>query len=227
MQDDFNGAALRREPNDMGRELLAELNKSPAECDREKCLRLIRSGAYLEEASTDPSNSSELPLGIALRQGYDDVAKALIEAGADLNNRDESGNNALMIAAVYGRKDLAAIIIARGVNLDEINGAGHTALIWAGYWGKAEIAAMLVREGAKTDIRDQYGHTALEWTVVNDNFTTAEAGEVIKAAIEERSRFEDWRDQGMPLKEKVTVSRPLTLKLRKPLATFSHEFLRQ
>lgn len=214
MQGDFNTAAAPKTPNDLGRELLAELNKSPNDCDREKCLRLIKGGAYLEEASTDDSNSGELPLGIALRLGFDDVAQALIDAGADLDNRDESGNTALMDAAVYGRTAMAAAIIAKGVNLNEVNTSGYTALIWAGYWGKADIARMLIQHGAKTDVEDHQGYTALKWTELNKSFSNPETGVAIKTTIEERIRFEDWRDQGMPLEKPVTVKHPLTLKLR-------------
>lgn len=215
MQDDFNTAAPPKTPNEAGRELLAELNKSPADCDRAKCLRLIRSGAYLEEASKEDNNSGELPLGIALREGYDDVAQTLIDAGADLNNRDDSGNTALMHAAVYGRTDMAAAIIAKGVNLDEVNTSGYTAFIWAGYWGKGDIALMLIRAGAKTDVRDHQNHTALDWTELNTNFSSPETGAAIKTGLEERARFEHWRDEeGMPLEKPVTISRPLTLKMR-------------
>ncbi|MEZ0226739.1 MAG: ankyrin repeat domain-containing protein [Alphaproteobacteria bacterium] len=212
MQDNFNKAA--QNPEEMGRELLAELNKSPQECDREKCLRLIRAGACLEEASTDPSNAGELPLHIALREGYDDIAMAMIEAGAKPDSRDDSGNTPLMCAAVYGRTALAEALIGRGVKLEETNSSGYTALIWAGYWGKKDVADLLIMNGAKTDARDHLGHTAHDWTVLNTSFSTPETGEAINGAIVKREDFEDWRAEGMPLKTPVTVSRPLTLKTR-------------
>lgn len=210
MQDDFNSAA--RSPEDMGRELVAEIAGVGIKesCDIAKCLRLINNGARLdclEETTGEP------PLQAAVRLGYDGLTQALIEAGAPLEAKDDSGNTPLMTAAVYGRADLAETLIRSGANLDETNKAGYTALIWAAYWGKADVAMLLIREGAKADITDNDGHTALEWTKLNQSFSNPETGEAIIEALEERRRYENWRDEGMPLKAEIKIHRPLTLKL--------------
>lgn len=215
MQDDFNSAA--RSPEDMGRELVAEIAGVgiTESCDIAKCLRLINNGARLdclEETTGEP------PLQAAVRLGYDDLTRALVEAGAPLEAKDDSGNTPLMTAAVYGRANLAETLIRSGAKLDETNSAGYTALIWAAYWGKADVAMLLIREGARTDITDNDGHTALDWTKLNESFSNPETRDAINVGTQDRAYFEEWRDQGMPLKAEMKVHRPLTLKL--PTASF-------
>jgi uncharacterized protein len=57
------------------------------------------------------------PLHFAVRQGYTDVAMALLDGGVDVN-QIKAGDNAspLLIATVNGHFDLAAKLLARGAN---------------------------------------------------------------------------------------------------------------
>jgi ankyrin repeat protein len=52
----------------------------------------------------------------------------LINAGADLNIVDNSGNSALMTAAKKEKYEIAEILIKSGANLNIQNNAGQTAL---------------------------------------------------------------------------------------------------
>lgn len=62
----------------------------------------------------DPSRNNHRPLNMALRDGYDQVARMLIEAGADVNYVDRSGLDPIHIAINHGRYQLANLLIRKG-----------------------------------------------------------------------------------------------------------------
>ncbi|HEY7289306.1 MAG TPA: ankyrin repeat domain-containing protein [Vicinamibacterales bacterium] len=66
------------------------------------------------------------PMLLAARQGYSDVATALLDAGVDVNQRSAGdGTTALLIATINGQFDLAKMLLDRGAdpNLAPENGA--------------------------------------------------------------------------------------------------------
>jgi ankyrin repeat protein len=67
------------------------------------------------------------PLLYAVRQGYVDIASALLDAGAPVNQRKGGDNaSALLVATVNGQFDLASLLLDRGAdpNLVAENGVG-------------------------------------------------------------------------------------------------------
>jgi ankyrin repeat protein len=67
------------------------------------------------------------PFLYAVRQGYTDVARALLDAGVAVNQRKGGDNaTALLVAAVNGQFDLASMLLERGAdpNLTAENGVG-------------------------------------------------------------------------------------------------------
>ena len=67
------------------------------------------------------------PLLYAARQGHADVARALLDAGVDVNQRKGGDNaSALLVATVNGQFDLATLLLDRGANPNLIaeNGVG-------------------------------------------------------------------------------------------------------
>jgi uncharacterized protein len=57
------------------------------------------------------------PLLYAVRQGHAEVARALLDAGVDVNQRKGGDNaSALLVATVNGQFDLAAMLLERGAN---------------------------------------------------------------------------------------------------------------
>ena len=64
----------------------------------------------------------------AARQGAMDAARALADAGADLNVQDPDGTPALTIAVVNGHHDVARLLLERGANPNVADVAGMTPL---------------------------------------------------------------------------------------------------
>ena len=85
----------------------------------------IAAGSDLDER--DPSGGSS-PLITAAVFGQTEVATALIEAGADLDFRNNEGSTPLHSAAFFCRTEIVEILLANGADKSLRNNAGATAL---------------------------------------------------------------------------------------------------
>lgn len=91
---------------------------------------------YPAQKPADPSNyvSSSVPAGqwtalmYAARQGAADAAKALVDAGANINVQDPEGYTPLLQSIVNGHFDLAAVLVERGANPNLADSSGMAAL---------------------------------------------------------------------------------------------------
>jgi ankyrin repeat protein len=93
------------------------------------------------------------------------LAKALIDAGADVNATDENGRAALhWMAEDLADADLAKLCIEKGAKVDQLDTEEYTQispLHRAVVRPKLDFAQALVDGGATIDVRDYEGHTPL------------------------------------------------------------------
>lgn len=140
--------------------------------ESEKVFDAIKS--FVEEGNDFANSSFGGPLLCeALSDSYIEVAKYLVEHGANVDQIDHrSGNTALMLALELYDKSVFYLIAEKGIagKKDgvpipcDINGKGNrdvTALMKASQLGLEEIVRYLVSRGAKLDEKDQYGWSAL------------------------------------------------------------------
>ncbi|KAF0685182.1 Aste57867_22884 [Aphanomyces stellatus] len=83
----------------------------------------------------------------------------------DVNDKDQHGNTALMIAArgeLTLSKDYVEILLLRDADIDATNNDGITALMIAALAGCVEIVIKLLKQMAEIDIEDNNGQTCLE-----------------------------------------------------------------
>ena len=94
------------------------------------------------------------------------IALAL-EAGADVDLKEEDGYTVLMLAAQNGHTEVVQLLLDNGsdVNLKEED--GYTALIWAALKGHAEVVQLLLDNRAEVDLKKKHGSTALMWAAQN------------------------------------------------------------
>ena len=101
----------------------------------------------------------------AARHGDTATVITLLDAGTDVDSRDNGRWTPLVWAAAYLHEDTARVLIQRGADLEAIGRAGKnsgTALMWAAKKAGARAVGTLLRDaGAKVDGTDQYGRTAL------------------------------------------------------------------
>jgi ankyrin repeat protein len=81
--------------------------------------------------------------------GLAEMARLLIDNGADVNVRNEEGYTPLHWAAGEGQKELVVILIIHGADVNAHNKRGWTPLRWAEAQSQKEIARILVAAGGR------------------------------------------------------------------------------
>ena len=98
---------------------------------------------------------------VATYNGHPEVAKYLIEKGADVNHADKNGATALLGAAQEGHPEVAKYLIEKGADVNHADKDGDTALKFAAKEGHLEIAKYLIEKGADVNHIGKNGTTAL------------------------------------------------------------------
>ena len=97
--------------------------------------------------------------------GDTSVIERMLERGANINDVDNYGNSALMIASGNNNAYIVEILLNNGANLDITNTSGKTALMLAIESGSHKIAKMLLDRGADVDAINDTKKTALNWSI--------------------------------------------------------------
>jgi ankyrin repeat protein len=137
------------------------------------------------------------PLHAAVARGWDDLAAVLIDAGADVNRRDERDNTPLSTAVFGAHPDLVELLVKGGADLQAAV-SGYTPLMLAAQGGDTEMLRLLVRLGAKVDLPAKGEHGGRNALLV-----AADAGrlEVVQALVELKANVDFRGPQGVtPLK---------------------------
>jgi ankyrin repeat protein len=113
---------------------------------------VIAQGA--ETPVTDVAVLSEKLLGLAY-DGQTEMAKLLVERGADINARNKGGNTPLMLASMHGDVELVTYLIDKGADINAISNGGWTALFAAAQGGHVEIARVLLENGIDITVKDR------------------------------------------------------------------------
>jgi ankyrin repeat protein len=87
-----------------------------------------------------------------------EVAKLLIENGADLAKRDEKGSTALHMACEEGEVDVVQLLIDAKADVNAQNNDGRTPLMWV---KEGLLAKLLIENGADLEVEDDTGSTTL------------------------------------------------------------------
>jgi len=107
-------------------------------------------------------NNGKTALHHACSHNKDDVAKYLIEKGADLNIKDQDNTTPLHIASAYGNLELVKILIKKGAkSIDEGASWGNHPLHLACQWGHPEVVKFLLDKGADIEARNAVKMTPL------------------------------------------------------------------
>lgn len=86
---------------------------------------------------------------LACQNGHFDVATALVEAGADVNYRDDDiGAAALHLAASNSHLALVKLLLAKGADANVVEKRGFTPLMMAGSEGYLPVVVELLKAGA-------------------------------------------------------------------------------
>ena len=102
------------------------------------------------------------PLHRAIEAGKNDIARYLIEQGADINLKDKENDSPLHYVAIVGNLEIAKLLLARDVtSVNEGDNHQMTPLHLACERGHLDIITLLLDSGADIDARDRLGRNAL------------------------------------------------------------------
>ncbi len=174
--------------------------------DADGCEALLRTNPSLpSERGTNGNTLLNLAVSFAGRadwKGGMSQIKALLAAGADVNEGNDRGWTPLHAAAYSNQPEIAALLIANGAALDvEAHGAGGTPLIVALFWGHREAADLLGRHSAApNNLRAAAGlgiPELVEDCFHSDGTLTAEAC-AARGFYRPHSGFPDWQPSPDP-----------------------------
>ena len=114
--------------------------------DRQLIKDLKLHGANLDAASAERGMQGETPLLYAVSSRELSAARLLIEAGADVKHRNESGTTALIEAAALGGPeavDFVKLLLSRGADPDARDNKGVSARDVAHEFGAPQILALI------------------------------------------------------------------------------------
>ena len=90
-------------------------------------------------------------LHVAIKEGYQDIALALLAAGADVHAKDTIGWTPLGLACFMEFEQVVQALIDRGSRVNEGGGLNHTPLMLADDWSNTAISMCLLRAGASCE----------------------------------------------------------------------------
>ena len=132
----------------------------------------------------DPQNLMNSSFRIATREGRVSEMRRLLEQGAEVDSRTNSGETALMLASRKCSTNLVKFLISAHANINAADFEGKTALIVASRESCAEAVDLLVRvPGVDIDAKDQSHRSALEYANENSVLEVGGPSEKIMASI--------------------------------------------
>lgn len=106
--------------------------------------------------------SDENALMIACLEGDEDIVKAMVKRGAEIN---KPGWTPLAYAATNGHTEIVKYLLDHAAYIDAAAPNGTTPLMMAAYFGYDDTVQLLLDEGADPNLKNAMGFTALDLAV--------------------------------------------------------------
>lgn len=130
------------------------------ECSKAPIVNKILSLKVHNLERTDKDNRTLLQN--AVMEGKNDIAKLLIDYGADVNHKDANGRNVIFDALSYGNEDFIDYLLEiNGIELDNVDVEHNSVMHHHEVICNDKIAKKLIEKGADTTIKDKNGNTFL------------------------------------------------------------------
>lgn len=138
------------------------LHDAAAANDTRRVKELLDRGAELENRGFQ----GRTPLVTATKNRAVDAARVLIDAGADVNAKDDIEDSAYLYAGAEGYDAILRMTLEHGADLRSVNRFGGTALIPAAEHGSVSTVRILIKAGVDVDHVNTPVWTALQEAVV-------------------------------------------------------------
>jgi ankyrin repeat protein len=149
--------------------VLAEVLRHKPPVDRFEAAAVGDAARASQELAADPgylaaeNSFGWAPLHFAAFAGNTDVAKLLLDRGADINRRANTKfrNTPLQVALLSGQEQMAELLVSRGADVRIEQAEGFTALHEAAQLGNEKVVKLLLEAGADPSARSKDGRTPL------------------------------------------------------------------
>ena len=116
------------------------------------------------------------PLQSAVIADSKDIVNALIAAGADVDQTDDSGTTPLYLASMQGDAAMVSLLLAAGADSGKADLQGRFPLHRAALGNDVKIVSALLAAGTPTDHQDgEHGYTALHMAAMTGSAEAAAA----------------------------------------------------
>ncbi|MCP4410269.1 MAG: protein kinase [Gammaproteobacteria bacterium] len=148
-----------------------------------------------------PEPPSQALLLRGARNGDLNTVNRCLSAEIPANSRDRNtGQNALILAAIGGHKEVIASLLKERAAIDRQDHEGKTALAWATIHGQTESVELLLEHGADGALVDRHGETALMHAAWNRHVT------IINALLNHTTEVNTRNSDGMTPLMAVTIN---------------------
>lgn len=126
----------------------------------DSAIEAAKTDSSIDLDAVDPT-IGRTPLHYASSQGHASIVKNLLNAGADVNRRDQYGRTPIQLAAMYGHAAIARAILAHQADVNVTDRWGKSPLDSAESGGHYKIAVLLLQSGAVPSSKDSHLHAVL------------------------------------------------------------------
>lgn len=123
--------------------------------------KLLERGTDVNVVSVNFDDTTALCM--AAQNGHADIARLLLEKGADPNKAKTSGITALMCASDHGYNDVVELLVKKGAKVNAISEGGGSALSYAIHSGWTKTVSILCSAGADVNRKFRDGTTMLKF----------------------------------------------------------------
>nr|XP_033777263.1 E3 ubiquitin-protein ligase MIB2 isoform X1 [Geotrypetes seraphini]XP_033777264.1 E3 ubiquitin-protein ligase MIB2 isoform X1 [Geotrypetes seraphini]XP_033777265.1 E3 ubiquitin-protein ligase MIB2 isoform X1 [Geotrypetes seraphini]XP_033777267.1 E3 ubiquitin-protein ligase MIB2 isoform X1 [Geotrypetes seraphini]XP_033777268.1 E3 ubiquitin-protein ligase MIB2 isoform X1 [Geotrypetes seraphini]XP_033777269.1 E3 ubiquitin-protein ligase MIB2 isoform X1 [Geotrypetes seraphini] len=116
----------------------------------------------------DTKNQGRTALQVASHLGRVEVVKALFQAQANVDLKDEEGDTALHYAAFGNQAEVAKVLLSKGANADLQNNVKCTALYVAVSKGFTDVVKVLCAHNSAVNVQDSSRDTPLHYAITAD-----------------------------------------------------------
>lgn len=147
----FCGNQLKKDPEEKVKTITKTVTKTVTD---KKAVQdahfkgMVDAFKFIKKLSDIDCIEDEYPLIYAAENGDEDIVKALLQAGAYVNQTDSDNNTALMQATENGHNKIVKLLIKNGADVDMENDYDETALSIARENGSRFITGLLHGAGA-------------------------------------------------------------------------------
>jgi len=116
---------------------------------------------YPEDVNAQSPDDNSTPLHQASDRGHAEIARVLLERGADPNAQNNNGWSPLHRASDGGYAEVVRVLIGYGADVSARDAQGWTPLHWASDRGYVGVTRVLLEHSADPTARDEQGWTPL------------------------------------------------------------------